>query len=115
MAGFGYGDDSLENDISQVKVEFKLDVEMSRALNKDARYHFDLLVFTKSKDYLCYVEAVHLMKHMKIKKSCPFVNDDEIFRQHIDTYDYNEYDWLSFSSRTNEFFVVVDNTEFFEA
>ena len=62
-------------------MEFKLDVEMSRALNKDARYNFDLLVFERSSDYLCYVEAVHLMKHMSIIKRCPFVNDDEVFRK----------------------------------
>ena len=47
MAGFGHGDDSLENDISQVRVEFKIDIEMSRALDKDARYNFDLLVFER--------------------------------------------------------------------
>lgn len=88
---------------------------MSRALNKDARYHFDLLVFDKSKDYLCYVEAVHLMKHMKIIKRCPFVNDDEVFRKEIDSFDFDKYDWLSYESRTNEFFIVIDNTEFFEA
>ena len=37
---------------------------MSRALDKDGRFKFDLMVFEKPSDYLCYVEAVHLMKHM---------------------------------------------------
>ena len=86
MAGFGYGDDSLENDISQVKIEFAIDVEMSRALNKEARYDFNLIVFKRAKDYLCYVESVHLMKHMNIIKRCSFVNDNKVFRRSLHTY-----------------------------
>jgi hypothetical protein len=34
---------------------------------------FDLMIFEDNKDYLCYVEAVHLLMHENIKKKCSFV------------------------------------------
>ena len=59
------------------------------------------------------MEAVHLMKHLKMVKRCPFVNDDSIFKKNMDDYDFSSLEWLSYTARTNDFFVVIDNTEFF--
>ena len=116
MDGFGYGDASLETDISQVKVDMKIEVDVNRALNTEARFSFDLLVFEKQKDYLCYVEAVHLMYHYPYAvKKCSFVNDQQVFRQNTRSYDYDDNRWLTFESRTNSLFVVIDNTEFKQA
>jgi hypothetical protein len=113
MDGFGYGDASLETDISQVKVDMQIEVDVNRALNTEARFSFDLLVFEKQKDYLCYVEAVHLMYHPPYPvKKCSFVNDKQVFRQNTRSYDYDDNRWLTFESRTNSLFVVIDNTEF---
>ena len=88
---------------------------MSRALDKEARYDFNLIVFKKAKDYLCYVESVHLMKHMNVIKRCSFVNDNKVFRKAIHTYQFDQLEWLSYEMRTNDFFVVIDNTDFFAA
>ena len=56
-----------------------IDTHMKRAIDKDADYEFDLIIFEKQTDYLCYVEAVHLMVHMNVVKKCSFVNDPEVF------------------------------------
>ena len=55
------------------------------------------------------------MKHMNIVKNCAFVNDDKIFKKSIEVYEYNKLEWLTYTARTNDFFVVIDNTEFSEA
>lgn len=115
MAGFGYGDESLENDISQVKVDMTIEVDINRALNQDAMFNFDLLVFERKADYLCYVEAVYLMIHMGVVKKCSFINDPDIFKPNMRSFEYDRTKWLSFESRTNELFVVIDNTEFRQA
>ena len=116
LDGFGYGDASLETDISQVKVEMSIEADVNRALNTGARFSFDLLVFEKQKDYLCYVEAVHLMyQHPYHVKKCSFVNDQQVFRYNTRTYDYDDNRWLTFESRTNSLFVIIDNTAFRQA
>lgn len=113
MDGFGYGDSSLETDISQVKVEMSIEVDVNRALNTEARFNFDLLVFEKQKDYLCYVEAVHLMQHPPYTpKKCSFVNDKDVFRQNIRSYEHDDNRWLTSLERTKSLFLVIDNTDF---
>lgn len=55
-----------------------IDTNMSRAIDHNADYEFDLVLFEKQSDYLCYVEAVHLMVHMNIVKKCSFINDPDV-------------------------------------
>ena len=51
---------------------------------------------------------------MNARKVCDFVNDPATFKQNIRTYDYQDLRWLSYNNRTNEIFIVLDNTEFYE-
>ena len=75
------------------------------------RFNFDLFVFSETEDYLCYVEAVHLLMHENEKKSCGFINNPDIYRKGVtadDVFNFDEF--LTKETRTNEKFYVVDNT-----
>lgn len=94
MSGFGYGDESLENGISQVKLDIQFNTDLARALNENKRKHtFDLLVFDDVADYLCYVEAVHLLMHENVKKECDFLLNSKKFMsgQREKLYSYEEF------------------------
>lgn len=76
ISGFGYGDESLENDISQVELKIDFGIDNERMLdNKHKKFSFDLMIFESTEDYLCYVEAVHLLYHESVKKNCNFILD----------------------------------------
>lgn len=62
ISGFGYGDESLDSDISQVEMSTKFESDKTKGKELKSG-NFDLMVFEKSKDYLCYVEAVHMLYH----------------------------------------------------
>ena len=40
-------------------------------------HQFQLMRFDKVDDYLCYVEAVHLLYHETVRKDCDFRIDDK--------------------------------------
>ena len=53
-------------------------------LNQDqitGSFKFDILIFSKKEDYLCYVEAVHLLYHDKVKKHCDFLLIDTVIKE----------------------------------
>ena len=76
MSGFGYGDESLENEISQVKAFVNFTSNVARSMEESKkRFNFDLFVFSDTEDYLCYVEAVHLLMHENEKKECGFIQN----------------------------------------
>ena len=75
------------------------------------RFNFDLFVFSNTEDYLCYVEAVHLLMHENERKECGFIDNPEVYRKGVtadDVFDYD--DFLINTKRANEKFYVVDNT-----
>ena len=41
------------------------------------------MIFEDNKDYLCYVEAVHLLMHENIKKKCNFVHSSGVYKDSI--------------------------------
>ena len=54
--------------------------DLARALNENKRKHtFDLMVFDNTEDYLCYVEAVHLLMHEQVKKECDYLLNSNKF------------------------------------
>ena len=57
-----------------MEISFKSDMDenMQNIRNKK---NFDLMVFSSSKDYLCYVEAVHILQHEGKKRECDFIKD----------------------------------------
>ena len=73
ISGFGYGDESLDSDISQVEMvtTFELDKDADDSIVKNK--NFDLMVFEKSEEYLCYVEAIHMLYHEDEVKECDFL------------------------------------------
>lgn len=44
---------------------------------------FDLMIFTSTVDYLCYVEAVHQLQHENIKRPCDFIFNKDVFKDSI--------------------------------
>ena len=94
MSGFGYGDESLENGISQVKMDIQFETDLARALNENKKKHtFDLMVFDNTEDYLCYVEAVHLLMHENVAKECTFLLNSKKFMsgQSKKVYEYEQF------------------------
>ena len=73
------------------------------------------MVFDDTDDYLCYVEAVHLLMHEKVKKECNFLLNSKKFMsgQREKLYSYDEF--LTQANRVNEKFFVIDNTDYPEA
>ena len=76
---------------------------------------FDLLMFTNTSDYLCYVEAVHQLQHERIKRHCDFVTNDKIYMGGIYEKDLKDNQFLVQSVRAQEYFFVIDNTDYPEA
>lgn len=116
MSGFGYGDESLENDISMVEMELGFASDMTQNLDEKKRIlKFDLMVFDNTDDYLCYVEAVHLLYHEGIKKKCNFILSDGSFHNQIAQMNFSSTKLLFKDQRVKEYFFVLDNTEYPEA
>lgn len=73
LAGYGYGDETLEDDISKVDMNVHIGIDMDKTLEKrNKQVTFDLIIFRNVDDYLCYVEAVHLLYHEHVTKDCSF-------------------------------------------
>jgi hypothetical protein len=116
LSGFGYGDESLENGISQVKMEMTFNTDLARALNENKKKHtFDLMVFDNTEDYLCYVEAVHMLMHENAKKECDFLLNSKKYLSAQREKVYAYQDFLKDDVRVNEKFFVIDNTDYPEA
>lgn len=73
------------------------------------------MAFKSVEDYLCYVEAVHLLYHENIRKDCDFRIDDDVMISVIGTEKFADRSWLDKLAKTNEYFLVIDNTEWPEA
>lgn len=70
------------------------------------------MIFTDTQDYLCYVEAVHLLYHENIKKECNFRADTRVFKQGINEHNITTTKLLFKDQRVKEYFYVLDNTEY---
>mmetsp|Transcript_17700 Transcript_17700/g.29938 ORF Transcript_17700/g.29938 Transcript_17700/m.29938 type:complete len:261 (-) Transcript_17700:333-1115(-) len=116
VSGFGYGDESLENDISQVEMSLGFASDMEKNLDRKKKIlSFDLMVFENTDDYLCYVEAVHLLMHEGIKKNCDFLLDTVAFQDSTPVMNVTKGKFLYKDQRVKEYFFVLDNTEYPEA
>lgn len=116
VSGFGYGDDSLENEISQVSTDFGFSSDVEQNLQSfRSVITFDLLLFDNTEDYLCYVEAVHMLQHQKIKHKCAFIDDADKFKDGIYKLNLTDHNFLIHTQRAKEYFFVIDNTEYPEA
>lgn len=61
VSGSGFGDDSIESDISKVEFSFSIKSHLENKKEIRTKVSFDLIIFSNEKDYLCYVEAVHML------------------------------------------------------
>jgi len=57
-------------------------------------FDFNLMIFTRTADYLCYVESVHLMNYNGRKKPCSFVSSTRTFKQDIREFPYTRSKFL---------------------
>lgn len=76
--------------------------------------NFDIMLFDDPKDYLCYVEAVHLLQHENKKRDCDFIHNKEIFKTTNEISNMEE-NFLVQTQRAKELFFVIDNTDYPEA
>ena len=93
---------------------FSSDVEKNQATMK-TDITFDLIIFENNADYLCYVEAVHLLQHEQIKRPCDFIYNKDVLKQGIYEINVDSEKFLRADQRAKEFFFVVDNTDYPEA
>lgn len=113
IAGFGYGDDSLENNIAQVQVGIKFSSDVEKNAKKmQSGITFDLLVFKDEKDYLCYVEAVELLRRENKKQACNFIYNKELFLESMYTKEFVDEEFLKLKQKAKELFFVIDNTDY---
>lgn len=75
------------------------------------------MVFEKSKDYLCYVEAVHMLYKEKIIQKCDFLQreGEDYFKSVGTKKTFVNTKFLHKGDRTKEYFFVLDNTEWTDA
>ena len=74
---------------------------------------FDLFLFMNSSDYICYIEAVNQLYRNGARSDCDFRHDAR-YAHRISipaTERFSDINWLTPKDKTNEFFFVVDNTE----
>ena len=88
--------------------EIDADSKSGKGFKKD----FDLLVFEKNSDYLCYVEAIYALYHENKLIECEFIT-----RENVDFYPaigdkkrFTDYKFLKKGMRNKEYFFVIDNT-----
>ena len=72
-------------------------------------------MITLRTDYLCYVEAVHLLMHENAKKECHFLLNSKKYKSGVHEEIYSFEQFLSEETRVNEKFFVIDNTDYPEA
>ena len=74
------------------------------------------MIFHNKKDYLCYVQAVHLLQFESIKQDCDFRHNDTLYKpaRHDLTPPRNAV-LLNHEMRAKEYFYIIDNTEWPEA
>ena len=73
------------------------------------------MAFENIKDYLCYVEAVHLLYHESIKKNCDFLLNGKVYKDSTTKMNITKGQFLHKGERVKEYFFVIDNTEYPEA
>lgn len=113
IAGFGYGDDSLENDIAQVQVGIKFSSDVEKNAKKlQSGLTFDLIIFKDEKDYLCYVEAVELLRKENKKQRCDFITNKELFLESMYSKEIVDTEFLKLKQKAKELFFVIDNTDY---
>ena len=120
ISGFGMGDDALEDDLAKVSVLMNFEGTKANQPNSKSNQYgrkisFDILVFDKNKDYLCYIEAIALMYEENVLKTCDFVKDNNIVSRQKFSYSDNAQQFLSQEKRASEILVIIDNTEWPEA
>ena len=93
---------------------FSSDVERNLQ-NIRSSITFDMMVFTNTQDYLCYVEAVHQLQHENIKRTCDFLLDPDVFKDSIYNLNITDRQFLTNTNRAQEYFFVIDNTDYPEA
>jgi hypothetical protein len=97
-------------------MDIQFETDLARALNENKRKTtFDLMVFDDTEDYLCYVEAVHLLMHENVAKECDFLLNSKKFMSGKSEKTYSYEQFLSQEDRVNEKFFVIDNTDYPEA
>ena len=78
--------------------------------------NFDLMVFEKSKDYLCYVEAIHMLYKENSLQECDFLQrEGEDYFRETGKKTFVNTKFLHKGDRTKEYFFVLDNTEWTQA
>lgn len=73
---------------------------------------FDLLVFKDEKDYLCYVEAVEILRKENKKQKCDFIQNKELYLESMYSKEFIDEEFLKLKQKAKELFFVIDNTDY---
>ena len=107
LVGSGTDDPNLDADITQVGYELAIKSLQHGSIHNQ----FDLYLFTDNKDYDCFVMGSQLWTDYNIKQSCDFVTRrPQSIKQGIFDYAESSPTFLSSTSKSQELFVVLDNS-----
>jgi len=95
----------------QVSVSFKSDLTKN-ARDMQSALTFDLMAFTNEQDYLCYVEAVEILRKENRKQECDFIHNKEVFMSGMYAHEVTDEEFLKLEQRAKELFFVIDNTDY---
>lgn len=111
ISGSGLGDEAIDDDLAVVELSLKIQSDVMKNLKGfKSQWTFDIMVFSNNLDYECYIEAVNLLLEENIKKACVFVSDPTVFKKEVHDYEKKADDFLYSGKKSNEYFIVVDNT-----
>jgi hypothetical protein len=77
----------------------------------NSRWDFDVMVFSNNEDYECYIEAVNLLLEEGKKHRCTFESDPSVIQKGVHSFDKDQDEFLFYGKKSNEYFIVVDNTQ----
>ncbi|CDW74802.1 UNKNOWN [Stylonychia lemnae] len=113
--GQGFRDDALQEDLTQVQIDVKIKSQSQdlTSQNKGSipKQPFDLFVFTSTTDYECYIRGITMLDQ-RLAVECEFLKDSDLSHFNITEFSYDNDKFLNKAKQYQEFFFVIDNTDF---
>jgi hypothetical protein len=73
------------------------------------------MIFNNETDYLCYVEAVELLRIENRIENCDFIYNPKVLFRDMNSHIFDDETFLKLTHKSKEHFFVIDNTDYPEA
>ena len=105
----GYRDEGFVNELTYVRLNVNI-VATNQSLDGEPQ-PFDIFFLSSEEDYQCYIEAIQIMS-IGGHPNCSFLYDQDITYLGLKNFSITEPDFMVSNITYQEFFLVIDNTEF---